>query len=139
VSRATKIAATFRTSTCISNIVQRYVLANQLPGARQKARNNTNPINRPRGIDRDVTKGQGATLDLEDSISPQTRDIQPKDVFSPTPDHNSVRNLVETGKDLSKAIKRQIPKDKGFDVVRNLSQYLIRTEGTGEDGTEEGK
>jgi hypothetical protein len=42
-----------------------------------------------------------------------------------------VRNFAETGKDLQKALDRQIPKDKGYDTVRNLSQYLIRTQGGG--------
>lgn len=139
MTRVSQIVAAFRASVRVTAIAQRYVQANQPPGARQKARENTRPINLPRGIDRDVAKSQGATTLLEDSVKPQSRDILPKDVFSPTPDHNSVRNLVETGKDLSKPINKQIPRDKGYDVVRNLSQYLIRTEGTGEEGTEEGK
>jgi hypothetical protein len=36
-----------------------------------------------------------------------------------------VLNLAETGKDLSRALDRQVPKDKGYDEVSNLSQYLL--------------
>jgi hypothetical protein len=52
-------------------------------------------------------------------------------VFHPKPDQVGVLNLVETGKDLSKAIRTLIPKDKGYNVVNDLSQYLIETQGGG--------
>lgn len=114
-------------------------LADQPPGARQQAKNNATPINKPKGIDKVVVKENGAQVAAgEDTITPQKRDIQPKDVFPPTPNNTGVYSLAETGKDLSKAIK-QVKKDKGHDVVYNLSQYLIRTDGNGGAGTEEGK
>lgn len=117
----------------------RRLVADQPPGARQKARNNATPINKPKGIDRVILKENGQQKTKgEDVVKPQSRDIQPKDVFSPTPNNVGVYSLAETGKDLSKAIQ-QVKKDKGADVVYNLSQYLIRTEGNGEEGTGEGK
>jgi hypothetical protein len=48
-------------------------------------------------------------------------------VFFVKPDQVGVRNLAETGKDLSKAINKQIPKDNGYGSVSNLSQYLVDT------------
>lgn len=137
---AKKVAAAFRASTVVHRLVARYKTANQPPGARQKARKNTNPINKPRGIVKEVAKEHGAMrVEGDDNVRPQSRDILPKDVFTPTPDHTGVLNLAQSGKDLSKPINKQVPKDKGYDVVRNLSQYLIRTKGTGEEGTEEGR
>lgn len=118
----------------------RAVLANQAPDARQKAKHNAIPINKPKGIDRGVVKDNGLTkVKGEDVVKPERRDIQPKDVFAPTPNNTGVLSLAQSGKDLSKALSKQVPKDKGHDVVYNLSQYLIRTEGNGEEGTEEGK
>ena len=119
---------------------RRSLFADQAPGARQKARGNTTPINKPKGIDRDVVNNNGILKTKgEDVTKPQSRDIQPKDVFTPTPDSTGVLSLAQSGKDLAKIIKTQIPKDKGADVVYNLSQYLIRTDGNGEKGTAEGK
>lgn len=115
-------------------VVSRYLReADQAPGQRTKDRKNTNPINRPKGIDRDVAKDNGRTENdhIEETVSPERKDIQPKDVFSPNPNNINVLNLAQTGKDQSKALKTQIPKDKGYDTVKNLSQYLIRTEGGG--------
>jgi hypothetical protein len=48
----------------------------------------------------------------------------------------NVRNLAETGKDLDTKTQKQIQHDKGYDVVNNLSQYLIRTDGGGSGGPE---
>ena len=99
----------------------------QPPGARQDARQRTQPINKPRGIDRQIARENGESrTEGEDVTKPHHRDIQPKDVFSPTPDVMGVLNLAETGKDLSRALDRQVPKDKGYDEVSNLSQYLLR-------------
>lgn len=109
---------------------RRNLQADQAPGARQRARKNTQPINKPKGIDRDVVKENGVSKEKgEDIVKPQSKDIRPKDVFTPTPDNTGVLSLVQSGKDLSKALEKQVPKDKGHDVVYNLSQYLIRTEG----------
>jgi len=66
------------------------------------------------------------------------RDIQPSDVFNLTPNLGGVLNFYETGKDLQQAIDKKVPRDKGYDTVYNLSQFLIRTEGGG-DGNPAGK
>lgn len=114
--------------------------ADQPAGARQKAKRNTAPINKAKGIDRTVVKENAVSKTKgEDVVKPDSRDIQPKDVFNPTPRNMGVYSLVESGKDLSHALEKQVPKDKGHDVVYNLSQYLIRTDGNGGEGTAEGK
>jgi hypothetical protein len=100
--------------------------ADQPPGARQDARQRTRPVNKPRGISPQLVKDNGESrAEGEDVTKPHHRDIQPKDVFSPTPNNLGVLNLAETGKDLSRALDRQVPKDKGYDEVSNLSQYLL--------------
>jgi len=102
-------------------------LAAQPPGARQDARKRTQPINNPRGINRQIIKENGESREEgEDVTRPHYRDIRPKDVFSPTPAVMGVLNLAETGKDLSRALDQQVPKDKGYDEVSNLSQYLLK-------------
>jgi hypothetical protein len=137
---AQRVVAAFKNSTVVRRLVARYKTANQPSGARQEARKNTNPINKPKGISKEIVKENGTMrVEGDDNVRPQSRDILPKDVFTPTPDHTGVLNLAQSGKDLSKSINKQVPKDKGYDVVRNLSQYLIRTKGTGEEGTEEGR
>lgn len=111
--------------------------ADQSPGQRNRARRLTQPINKPKGVSRQVVREFGTTKEKgEEVTSPDRRDIRPKDVFSPTPKDVGVKNLVDTGKDLSKALDRQVPKDKGYETVNQLSQYLIRTEGGGEGGPE---
>lgn len=120
-------------------VAARWIQGDQPPGQRQHAKELTQPINRPKGIDRQVVRDFGKTKEKGDeTVKPERKDIRPKDVFTPTPRDVGVKNLVDTGKDLSKAIDTQVPKDKGYDVVRNLSQYLIRTEG-GSGGGPEGK
>lgn len=110
-------------------------LADQAPGARSRARQNTTPINKPKGIDRGIQKDNATPMGgNSETIEPNRRDITPKDVFTPTPDNTGVLNLAQTGHGLEKAIEKQIPKDKGYDNVKNLSQYLIRTEGGSGDG-----
>ena len=112
-------------------------LADQPPGQRDHARNLTKPINQPKGIERTVKKDQGKQETKgEEKVKPDTRDIQPKDVFPTTPRNTGVRNFAETGKDLATPLDKQVPKDKGYETVKNLSQYLIRTEGGGEGGPE---
>lgn len=127
------------TGDSVRRVIARFKQADQNPGARQKAWINTTPVNKPKGIGRDVTKDYGVSKDDGDAVEADRRDIRPEDVFNVTPDQTGVLNLAQTGKDLSKAIHSQIPKDKGYDVVRNLSQYLIRTDGNGAKGTAEGK
>jgi hypothetical protein len=107
-------------------------LANQAPGARQEATKLTHPINKPKGIDKDIVKEHGRSVDHRTDVVPSTKhDIRPEDVFAGTPAQMGVRNLAETGHGLEKALDKQVPKDKGYDSVSNLSQYLIRTEGGG--------
>lgn len=106
--------------------------ADQPAGARSDAKKMTHPINKPKGIEKSiVTEHARGVEQRSDEVAPHRRDIRPEDVFSGTPDQMGVRNFAETGKDLSKAIHSQIPKDKGYDTVSNLSQYLIRTDGGG--------
>ena len=110
-------------------------VADQAPGARQRARVLTQPINKPRGIDRAIVKDNGNLMGgHSDTIDPDRRDITPKDVFTPTPNNTAVLNLAQTGHGLEKALEKQVPKDKGYDTVKNLSQYLIWTDGGGEGG-----
>lgn len=108
-------------------------LADQPKGERKRVQDLTKPINRPKGIKPDIVRenARGVSEHKEDSTKPDRRDIRPEDVFHGTPNQMSVRNLAETGKDLEKPLDKQIPKDKGYDAVRNLSQYLIRTDGGG--------
>jgi hypothetical protein len=108
-------------------------LADQPPNARQVAVRNTHPINKPKGIAKDIVQehGRGVATRQEDQVAPQKRDVRPEDVFAGTPSQMSVRNFAETGHDLQKALGTQVPKDKGYDTVNNLSQYLIRTDGGG--------
>lgn len=105
---------------------------------RQEAKREVKPINTPKGIDKDIVRENGKSdtshLDKGDAGKPASRDVRPEDVFIAKPKNTAVRSLVETGKDLTHAIKTQIPKDKGYDTVKNLSQYLVKTEGGG--GTE---
>jgi len=113
-------------------VVARFLQADQPPGARNQAVRHTHPINKPKGIDPDIVREHARDVaKREDTVKPAPRDIRPEDVFAGTPDQMSVRNLVETGRDAQRALDKQIPKDKGYDTVRNLSQYLIRTDGGG--------
>jgi hypothetical protein len=102
-------------------------------------RENALPINKSKGIDKAVVRNNVVTdSDREDSVKPLRGDIQPKDVFPATPNNTAVLSLAQSGRDLARALEKQVPRDKGYDVVRNLSQYLIRTEGNGSPGTAEG-
>lgn len=106
--------------------------ANQAPGARQEAKKLTHPINKPKGIDPDIVAEHARGVShRQDGAKPERKDIRPEDVFAGTPAQMGVRNFAETGKDLQKALDKQVPKDKGYATVNNLSQYLIRTDGGG--------
>ena len=99
---------------------------------RKEVKDLTHPINKPKGIDKGIVREHGKTeMVTEEAIKPQRTDIRPEDVFPGTPRQVAVRSLYETGEDQQKAIQKQIPRDKGYDTVRNLSQYLISTEGGG--------
>jgi hypothetical protein len=115
--------------TSPERVVRRF-LASKTP--RQEAVKNTHPINKPKGIDPDIVAEHARGMDHRtDTVKPYPRDVRPEDVFAGTPDQMGVRNFAETGHDLQKALDKQIPKDKGYGTVSNLSQYLIRTEGGG--------
>jgi hypothetical protein len=122
--------------TLALRVAARFQQANQPAGARQEAKKLTHPINKPRGIEHSIVTEHGRSVEhaFDEAIKPHKRDILPEDVFAGTPAQMGVRNFAETGKDLQKAIDKQVPKDKGYDTVRNLSQYLIRTEGGGGTG-----
>jgi hypothetical protein len=127
--------------TMARRVAHRYLerLADQPAGARQEAKKNVQPINKPRGIDRSIQKDNAESKTKgEDTVKSDRRDIQPKDVFMPLPKNTGVLNLAETGNDLSKPVQKQIHKDKGYSSVYNLSQYLVRTDGGG-DGSPAGK
>lgn len=112
-------------------VVARYIEAAEK--ARQKAVKNTHPVNKPKGIQPSIVKEQGKPMDREEETlaEPERKDVRPEDVFPGLPRNMAVLNLAETGKGLEKALDKQVPKDKGYDTVSNLSQYLIRTEGGG--------
>ena len=113
-------------------VVARFLQADQPPKARQQAVKRTHPINKPKGIDKDIVKEHARGVNhREDTVKSDRRDIRPEDVFAGTPAQMGVRNFAETGHDLQKVLNKQVPKDKGYDTVSNLSQYLIRTEGGG--------
>lgn len=98
---------------------------------RSNAKRLTTPINPPKGISKNIVRDNAAPMGREDESDPARKDIRPKDVFNLSPTNGGVLNLVQTGKDLDKTLRAQVPKDKGYDTVSNLSQYLIRTEGGG--------
>jgi hypothetical protein len=116
--------------------------ADQPPGARQDAAKALKPINRPKGISHETIKNYVRTEDdyNRETIDPKRTDIQPKDVFQPKPRNLNVLDYIKKGwpgtsadyTDMQHAIKHEIPHDKGHATVRNLSQYLVRTEGGGD-------
>lgn len=101
--------------------------------ARPNARKLTNPINPPHGITKKIVDDNASLMnpDQENASTPARNDVRPEDVFNLSPNSGGVLNLVQTGNDLQHAINKQVPKDKGYDTVKNLSQYLIRTDGGG--------
>lgn len=113
--------------------VARRFMADQPPGQRKKDKDLVKPVNSPRGIDRSIVRDHGKpmTEGHDDMVDPHKRDLRPEDLFVAKPNQVGVLNFAETGRDLDKAIRKQIPKDKGYDAVRNLSQYLIETKGGG--------
>jgi len=115
-------------------------VADQPAGARKEIRDLVKPINKPKGISRETVKEYVSTSDdREDSVSPDRRDIRPEDVFQPLPRNMNVLDYARKGwpgdsedyKDMDSALRKQVPKDKGWDTVKNLSQYLVRTDGGG--------
>lgn len=121
-------------------VVARFQLqADQAPGKRKEVKQLTKPINAPKGIDRATVRENAYTEVLEEGVEPDRRDIRPSDVFQPKPVNLNVVNYARKGwpgedkdyTDMQKAIRKQIPKDKGYATVSNLSQYLIETDGGG--------
>ena len=117
----------------VLRVAARFMRAEQQPGQRKNVQEMVSPINKPRGIDRGIINDHGQLMEegIDETVKPNRRDIRPEDAFAGTPNQMGVLNLAETGRDLSKVLRTQIQKDKGYNVVRNLSQYLIRTEGGG--------
>lgn len=98
------------------------------------------PINKPKGISQKTLKDQAVTDDARsEGTVPAKHDLRPKDLFSPKPRNMNVLDFARKGwpgestdyTDMEKAIRKQIPKDKGYDTVKNLSQYLVETKGGG--------
>lgn len=114
-------------------VAQRWLLRQAADNLRKNVRKLTHPINKPKGIDKDIVDahGEGVADPHDMRVKPNKTDIRPDDVFAGTPNQMNVLNLWETGKDQQKVLDSQVPKDKGYDVVKNLSQYLIRTDGGG--------
>lgn len=111
-------------------------LADQAPGQRKKVRELSHPINIPKGIDAELRGEHGdVSIEGEDVVTPDRKDIEVKDVFFPDRNNQGVQNLADSGRDFS---QKQVEGDKGFAVVKNLAQYLIRTDG-GSEGGPEGK
>lgn len=114
-------------------------MAGQPPGARKEVRDLVKPINKPKGISRETVRDSVVTEDARESGEPDRRDIKPADVFQPKPKNMNVLNYARKGwpgtaddyEDMEKALRTQIPKDKGYATVSNLSQYLVETEGGG--------
>jgi hypothetical protein len=119
--------------TLTLRVAARYLRADQLPGMRKRVEDLILPINKPRGILRQIVNDHGQRMDhgIDGLVKPNRKDIRPEDAFAGTPNQMGVLNLAETGKDLSKVLRTQIQHDKGYDAVRNLSQYLISTQGGG--------
>lgn len=121
-------------------VAARFVQADQPAGARKGIRDMLTPINKPKGISRETVKEHVVTEKERDSEGKaDRRDIRPEDAFTPKPKNMNVLDYVRKGwpgdsedyQDMEKAIRNQIPKDKGFGTVKNLSQYLIETGGGG--------
>lgn len=114
----------------------RYQLADD---PRENAREQNTVINPLRGISDESEKDFVTDGERSDSVEPAKRDIRPEDVFRPVPKHVSVRDYVRQGwpgsssdyEDMDDALSDDVPKDKGYDTVKNLSQYLLETKGGG--------
>lgn len=130
-SIAFRVAARYR-----ADIAARFVAraAGQAPGSRRKVRENVTPVNRLLNVPTKIQKQEGKEQPpKEDGAKADRRDIRPQDVFKLTPENAGVRNFAETGRDnQSGKVDVRIKDDRGFATVRNLSQYLIRTEGGGD-------
>jgi hypothetical protein len=109
-------------------------------GARKDTKELVKPINNPKGITKSTIKDSVTTQTKGEEVTkPDSRDLRPQDVFQPKPVNINVRSLVDEAwpgvsddySGMEKAIRKQIPKDKGYATVKNLSQYLVETGGGG--------
>jgi len=119
-----------------ARVVRRWLwkLADQASGQRKYVRDLSAPINPPKSIPKRLQREMGDAVAVGDETTrPDRRDIQPSDVFQSTTDNMGVLNLAETGKDFN---EDPVERNKGYETVNNLSQYLIRTDGGGEGGPE---
>jgi hypothetical protein len=108
---------------------------------RKDVKEQVQPVNKPKGIDREVLKDFGETDKKHDdeTTNPSKKDLRPKDVFQPVPNHVNVLDYAKKGwpgdsgtyKDMDETLSKKVPKDKGHGTVNNLSQYLIETDGGG--------
>jgi hypothetical protein len=113
--------------------------AAKVGGVRQDTRDLIKPINSPKGISKETLRDY-VTTEVEPGAKPNKHDITPSDVFQPQPKNMNVLNLALSGwpgtsddyTGMERAIRKQIPKDKGYDTVSNLSQYLVETDGGGD-------
>jgi len=114
--------------------------ADQPLGARKETRYLVTPVNKPKGISKETVKNYIKTEDeMPESMKADKRDLIPKDLFQPTPNNVNMINYVNKGwpgdsstyQDMEQALNKQVPKDKGYKTVSNLSQYLLQTEGGG--------
>lgn len=138
---ALRVATRFHTQEVALRVAARFErVADQPPGARKEVRDLVKPINKPKGISRDTVREYVTTeSDRADGTEPDRRDLRPSDVFQPKPNNMNVLDYVNKGwpgtdndyEDMEKAIRKQIPKDKGYATVSNLSQYLVETGGGG--------
>jgi len=121
-------------------VAARFKQADQGAGARKSVKELVKPINNPKGISRSTVKDSVKTdASRADAMDPNRRDLRPADVFQPKPKNMNVRDLATKGwpgvsadyTDMETAIRKQIPKDKGYATVKNLSQYLVETDGGG--------
>lgn len=115
-------------------------VADQAPGGRKETRDSVRLVNKPKGISREVVRDFAQTdTTREDGTKPDRRDLRPKDLFQPVPRSVGVLNYVEKGwpgdsntyVDMDRTLRVQVPRDKGYATVNNLSQYLIETGGGG--------
>lgn len=121
------------TSALTLRVAARFQRADQPPDARKETRKLVTPINRPKGISREVIKEYGKTEKPPEGTKPQRYDLRPKDLFQPTPNSVNMINYVSKGwpgesgdyKDMEQVLNKQVPKDEGYETVSNLSQYLL--------------
>jgi len=121
-------------------VAARFKQANQGPGARKDVKELVKPINKPKGMSKSTIRDYVKTYDdRSEATDPDRRDLRPQDVFQPKPNNMNVLDLATKGwpgvsddyTDMEQAIRKQIPKDKGYATVKNLSQYLVETDGGG--------